>query len=51
MKIFLGISNDTWSSYKFSNAFGLIWQWKRYYRKGHFWTPFIILSVKRMKND
>jgi hypothetical protein len=49
MKIFISINYKGWSSYKFSNALGLIWQWKRYYRKGHLWTPFIILSVKKQK--
>jgi hypothetical protein len=49
MKIFISINYGVWSGYKFSNAFGLSWQWKRYYKKGHLWTPIIILSVKKRK--
>jgi hypothetical protein len=28
---------NTWSTNKVSNR----WMWKRWYRKGHLWTPFI----------
>ena len=48
MKILVSINNKTWYSHKFSNAFNRVWVWKRHYKRGHLWTPFVFLSVEKM---
>lgn len=42
------INFDVWSSYKFSSLFKRAWVWKRFYKKGYLWTPFIFLEIKKI---
>ena len=49
MKVLLSINKKTWSSHKFSNRFGYVWIWKRHYKRGHLWTPFVYLNIEKMK--
>lgn len=37
-----------WATHKFSTRFKRAWIWKRIYRNGHRWTPFIVLEIKKI---